>query len=172
MRQKLFIIFAQVMILGSMRMTPKLKNSQLWVFQDMPNPTKAPSCQKHFEANDRVERRASRIIGDSVVSGQLDPLALRRDVSSPCMLYRVSYDECSKKLFDLILVFDFHHSSGFRNAISTMLIADVLMPNISCSNFLPCMIGLWNDLPSALFPVDQADLKEKEVLLSERPATH
>ncbi|GBP66797.1 hypothetical protein EVAR_48205_1 [Eumeta japonica] len=53
--------------------------------------------------------------GEPSVSSQLYPLGLRRDVASLCRLYRIHYEECSKKLFYLIPNADFRQDSAHRH---------------------------------------------------------
>ena len=58
------------------------------------------ALQYQLEPFDRIQRRAVRVVGDQMICTGLDTLALRRDVSSLCVLYRIYYGECSGKLFD------------------------------------------------------------------------
>ncbi|VVD05208.1 unnamed protein product [Leptidea sinapis] len=51
---------------------------------------------------DRLQRRAARIVGDLVLCERLDHLALRRDVASLCVFYRIYHGECSDELYDII----------------------------------------------------------------------
>ncbi|GBP00940.1 Phosphoglycolate phosphatase 2 [Eumeta japonica] len=59
---------------------------------------------------DRIQRRVPRIVGDPIVSGQLDTLALRRDVASLYMLCH-PYEKCSEELFNLMPATDFRYGS-------------------------------------------------------------
>ncbi|GBO99471.1 hypothetical protein EVAR_71199_1 [Eumeta japonica] len=61
---------------------------------------------------DRYQSRVSRIASNPVVSSQLSSLALRKDVASSCMLYRIYYEERPEDLFNLIPVTDFRHRSS------------------------------------------------------------
>ncbi|GBP10984.1 hypothetical protein EVAR_5536_1 [Eumeta japonica] len=70
---------------------------------------------------------SSRIIGDPIISGQLYPLALRRDVASLYKLYRVYDGECSEELFDVIPATDFRHRSPRRKYISSILMSSILL---------------------------------------------
>ncbi|KAI8431702.1 hypothetical protein MSG28_016171 [Choristoneura fumiferana] len=58
---------------------------------------------------DRIQRRATRIVGCQRVSDRLDSLTLRRDVASLCILYRMYNGECSEELFGLIPAASFRH---------------------------------------------------------------
>ena len=57
-----------------------------------------------FLAFYRIHRRAIRIIGDPTICERLDTLALRRDVSSLCVLYRI-----------------YHHGSVLKNCLTCYL---------------------------------------------------
>ncbi|RVE41561.1 hypothetical protein evm_013795 [Chilo suppressalis] len=61
---------------------------------------------------DRIQRRAARIVDDQDLSDQLDPLALRRDVASLCVFYRIYHGECSEELFGLIPAAAFRHRTS------------------------------------------------------------
>ena len=56
---------------------------------------------------DRIQRRSARIIGDPMICERLDNLALRRDVSSLCVLYRIYHGEFSEELFDWLPTAEF-----------------------------------------------------------------
>ena len=51
---------------------------------------------------DRIQRRAARIVDDHAISMQIDPLALRREVASLSIFYRIYHGECSEELFGLL----------------------------------------------------------------------
>ncbi|RVE43066.1 hypothetical protein evm_012297 [Chilo suppressalis] len=61
---------------------------------------------------DRIQRRPARIVDDQDLSDQLDPLALRRDVASLCIFYRIYHGECSEELFGLIPAAAFRHRTS------------------------------------------------------------
>ncbi|RVE47192.1 hypothetical protein evm_008160 [Chilo suppressalis] len=61
---------------------------------------------------DRIQRRAARIVDDQDLSDQLDPLALRRDVATLCIFYRIYHGECSEELFGLIPAAAFRHRTS------------------------------------------------------------
>ena len=67
----------------------------------------AGASQYQLEPFDRIQRRAIRIIGDPMICKPLDTLALRRDASSLCVLYRIYHGECSEELFDLLPAAEF-----------------------------------------------------------------
>ncbi|GBP65412.1 hypothetical protein EVAR_103294_1 [Eumeta japonica] len=92
--------------------------------------------------------RATRIVDNPVITGQLDPLDLRRDVASLCVLYRVNYEECSKELFNVIPAADFHHRSVRRKYQQHHLDAWRSTTVRFMRNFLSHAVGFWNDLPN------------------------
>ena len=61
----------------------------------------AGAPQYQLEPFDRIQRRVVQIIRDPMICERLDTLALRRDMSSLCFLYRIYHGECSEELFDL-----------------------------------------------------------------------
>ena len=62
----------------------------------------AGAPQYQLEPFDRIQRRAVAIIGDTVIYERLNTLALRRDVASLCVLYRIYHGECPRELFELV----------------------------------------------------------------------
>ncbi|GBO99592.1 hypothetical protein EVAR_40427_1 [Eumeta japonica] len=68
---------------------------------------------------DRIQRGAPRIVGDLVVAGQLDPLILRRDVASLCLLNRgyQYYKKCFEELLHLVSVSNLHQRPLAGNTI-------------------------------------------------------
>ncbi|VVC98077.1 unnamed protein product [Leptidea sinapis] len=58
--------------------------------------------QYQLDPFDRVQRREARIVGDLALCERLDHLALRRDVASLCVFYRIYHGECSEELYDII----------------------------------------------------------------------
>ena len=114
----------------------------------------AGSPQYQLEPFDRIQRRAIRIIGDPIICERLDTLALRRDVSSLCVLYCIYHGECSGELFDLLPAAEFsnrtvryklkyhpHHLDTWQSTTVRFR-----------RNFLPRTTELWNGLPAAVFP--------------------
>lgn len=103
---------------------------------------------------DRVQRRAIRIVGDDVLAGQLDHLALRRDIASLCVFYRIYHGECSEELFDLIPAAQFH----YRTTRHKLKFHPYHLDNWQSTtvrfkrNFLPRTTTLWNRLPAEVFP--------------------
>ncbi|CAK1581331.1 unnamed protein product [Parnassius mnemosyne] len=76
--------------------------------------TGTPQCQ--LLPLDRIRRRAVRIVDDRVLSDRLDTLALRRDVASFCIFYRIYHGECSEELFGLIPAAKFHERTSRQNS--------------------------------------------------------
>ena len=67
----------------------------------------AGAPQYHLDLFDRIQRRAVRIIRDPMICAGLDTLALRRNVFSLCVLYRICHGESSEELFDLLPAAEF-----------------------------------------------------------------
>ena len=103
---------------------------------------------------DRLQRRAVRIIDDSRLTDRLDPLALRRDVGSLCVFYRIYNGECSEELFGIIPAAEFHsrtarHRLNYHpHHLDVWRSSTVRFTRI----FFPRTTKLWNDLPAAVFP--------------------
>ncbi|XP_038221266.1 uncharacterized protein LOC119839131 [Zerene cesonia] len=105
---------------------------------------------------DRVQRRAVRIIDDPVIADSLDPLALRRDVASLCVFYRLYNGDCSEELFDVIPAADFHNRTSRHKLKYHPHHLDAWRSTTVrfSRHFLPRTTILWNDLPSSVFPKD------------------
>ncbi|CAG5046898.1 unnamed protein product [Parnassius apollo] len=107
----------------------------------------------------RIQRRAARIIDDRVLSDRLDSLALRRDVASLCILFRIYHGECSEELFGLIPAAKFRErttrqtSRYYPHHLDAWWSTTVRFKR----SFLPRTTSLWNSLPPAIFP-DRYDL--------------
>ncbi|XP_045510061.1 uncharacterized protein LOC123705360 [Colias croceus] len=108
---------------------------------------------------DRIQRRATRLVDDPRITDRLDSLALRRDVASLCVFYRIYHGECSDELFGTIPAAEFHHRTARHKLkyhpqhLDTWRSSTVRFRR----NFLPRTTPLWNDLPSSAFP-DRYDL--------------
>ncbi|CAK1595972.1 unnamed protein product [Parnassius mnemosyne] len=76
--------------------------------------TGSPQCQ--LLPLDRIQRRVARIVDDRVLSDRLDSLALRRDVASLCIFFRIYHGECSEELFGLIPAAKFHERISWQNS--------------------------------------------------------
>ncbi|CAK1596277.1 unnamed protein product [Parnassius mnemosyne] len=74
----------------------------------------APQCQ--LLRLDRIQRRATRIVDDRVLSDRLDSLALRIDVASLCIFLCIYHGECSEELFVLIPAAKFHERTSRQNS--------------------------------------------------------
>ncbi|GBO98890.1 hypothetical protein EVAR_307_1 [Eumeta japonica] len=95
---------------------------------------------------------SSRIVADPAIPGQLEPLALCRDVAYLCMLYCVYDVKCFEELFNLFHTAEYcqrsarrqhqHHLDGWRS--TTVLFV---------RNFLSRTVKLENELPSAMFSI-------------------
>ncbi|CAH2094107.1 unnamed protein product [Euphydryas editha] len=105
---------------------------------------------------DSVQRRAVRIVDDPILTSDIEPLSLRRDVASLCVLYRLYNGLCSEELFEMVPTATFYHRTArHRQGIH----AHTLQPQWSRTvryqrNFLPRTIRLWNELPAEVFPQD------------------
>ncbi|CAF4900062.1 unnamed protein product [Pieris macdunnoughi] len=108
---------------------------------------------------DRIQRRAVRIVDDQSLSEWLDPLALRRDVGSLCIFYRIYHGECSEELFGLIPAAEFHHRTSRQNTKFHPYHLDVRRSTTErfSRQFLPRTTTMWNQLPIEVFP-NQFDL--------------
>ncbi|CAF4763426.1 unnamed protein product [Pieris macdunnoughi] len=108
---------------------------------------------------DRIQRRAVQIVDDQSLSERLDPLALRRDVGSLCIFYRIFHGECSEELFGLIPAAEFHHRTSRQNTKFHPYHLDVRRSTTErfSRQFLPRTTTMWNQLPTEVFP-NQFDL--------------
>ena len=118
-------------------------------------PIGAPKYQ--LDQFDRIQRRAVRIVEDPLICERLDILALRRDVSSLCVLYRIYYiyyGECSEELFDLLPAAEFSNRTVLHNLIYHPHHLDTWQSTAVRfrRNFLPRASELCNGLPAAVFP--------------------
>lgn len=103
---------------------------------------------------DSVQKRAVRIVDDPILTSDIEPLSLRRDLASLCVLYRLYNGLCSEELFEMMPTATFYHRTArHRQGIH----AHTLQPKWSRTvrfqrNFLPRTIRLWNELPAEVFP--------------------
>ena len=67
----------------------------------------AGAPQYQLDPYDRIQRRAVRIVGDPMFCAGLDKLALRRDVFSLCVLYRIYHGEYSGNCLTFYLLPNF-----------------------------------------------------------------
>ncbi|CAK1592983.1 unnamed protein product [Parnassius mnemosyne] len=117
----------------------------------------APQCQ--LLPLDRIQRRAARIVDDRALSDRLDSLALRRDVASLCIFFRIYHGECSEELFGLIPAAKFHERTSRQNSrYHPHHLDDWRSTTVRFRRcFLPRTTSLWNSLPPGIFP-DRYDL--------------
>lgn len=104
---------------------------------------------------DSIQRRATRIVDDPLLTHGLDTLSLRRDVSSLCVFYRLYNGKCSEELFSLVPPSLFRHRTLRRWERFHPHHLDAWHPsNVRASrSFLPRTCKLWNDLPPEVFPL-------------------
>lgn len=107
---------------------------------------------------DRIQRRATRIVDNPDISKRLDPLALRRDVASLCILYRIYNGECSEELFGLIPATTFRQHSTRRKCHPHHLDVWCSITVRFSRHFLPRTTALWNKLSPEVFP-NQYDIQ-------------
>ncbi|CAH2092460.1 unnamed protein product [Euphydryas editha] len=69
----------------------------------------AGAPQYQLQPLDSIQRRAVRIVNDPILTDGLEPLSIRRDVGSLCVLYRLYNGECSEELFDMVPSSRFYH---------------------------------------------------------------
>ncbi|XP_045496949.1 uncharacterized protein LOC123695220 [Colias croceus] len=103
---------------------------------------------------DRLQRRACRIVDLPELTDRLDPLALRRDVASLCVFYRIYNGECSEELFALIPPAQFHHRTARHKQKYHPHHLDAWRSTTVrfARHFLPRATLLWNTLPPSVFP--------------------
>lgn len=112
------------------------------------------SAKYLLDALDRLQRRASRIIGDEEVSNHLEPLQLRRDVASLSAFYRLYHGECSEELFSLIPPSPFllrTTRAGLRCHRQTVTTIPTRTKKFG-NSFLCRTVKKWNSLPAHIFP--------------------
>ncbi|CAF4818551.1 unnamed protein product [Pieris macdunnoughi] len=115
----------------------------------------------HLEGKAKLasKKLAVRIVDDQSLFERLDPLALRRDVGSLCIFYRIYHGECSEELFGLIPAAEFHHRTSRQNTKFHPYHLDVCRSTTErfSRQFLPRTTTMWNQLPIEVFP-NQFDL--------------
>lgn len=144
-RSKQYFTPGQRLLLYKAQVRPHLEYcSHLWAG--------APAYQ--LGPCDSIQRRATRIVDDTVLTSDIEPLGLRRDVASLCVFYRLYNGVCSEELFDMMPTATFYHRTArHRQGVHP----HTLEPNWSRTarfqrNFLPRTIRLWNELPGEVFP--------------------
>ncbi|XP_045499440.1 uncharacterized protein LOC123697067 [Colias croceus] len=114
---------------------------------------------------DRLQRRASRIVDRPELTDRLDPLALRRDVASLCIFYRIYNGECSDELFGLVPAAKFHNRTARHKLKYHPHHLDAWRSSTVrfSRHFLPRTTLLWNKLPASVFPknFDMGTFKKK-----------
>lgn len=112
------------------------------------------SAQYLFDALDKLQRRAIRIIGNVEITKTLEPLQLRRDIASLAVFYRMYHGECSEELFQLIPPSPFlsrNTRAGLRCHRFTVEEIPSRTKRFGAS-YLCRTIKVWNSLPTHVFP--------------------
>jgi hypothetical protein len=112
------------------------------------------SAKYPLDALDRLQRRAVRIIDDEEVTRHLEPLQLRRDISSLSVFYRLFHEESSEELFALIPPSPFHYRTTRAGQRCHHFTVDSIPTRTKKfgNSFLCRTISKWNSLPSHVFP--------------------
>ena len=103
---------------------------------------------------DRVESKAIRLINDHTLTSSLDPLSLRRKVSSLSLYYRYYFGHCSSELLERIPQSLRRPRSTRQAAFSHRYSVELCNPRIDRYGdcFFPSTSRLWNSLPASVFP--------------------
>ena len=108
----------------------------------------------HVSLLDRVESKALRLIGDPSITSCIDPLSLRRKVSSLSLFYRYYHGHCSQELAGCVppplLRPRRTRQSASAHRFSVQLENSRIGRVGDC--FFPTTSALWNALPSHVFP--------------------
>ena len=113
----------------------------------------AGAPKTHLRLLDRVEKRAKNLIGQQL-SGELQPLSVRRDVASLSLFYRYYFGRCSSALNECVPKPKVFSRSTRRASPLTCYHVDVERSR-TCSrsnSFFIRTSQLWNQLPSNCFP--------------------
>ncbi|XP_045499423.1 uncharacterized protein LOC123697050 [Colias croceus] len=114
----------------------------------------ARAPQQYLLPFDRIQRRAVRLVGEPSLTDRLDTLALRRDIASLCVLYRIYYGECSEELFGTLPTAEFHYRTARHKQKYHPHHLDCWRSTTVRfkRSFFPRTTVLWNQLPSTVFP--------------------
>ncbi|XP_045511061.1 uncharacterized protein LOC123705984 [Colias croceus] len=114
----------------------------------------AGAPQQYLLPFDRIQRRAVRLVNEPSLTDRLDTLALRRDVASLCVLYRIYYGECSEELFGTLPAAEFHHRTARHRQQYHPHHLDCWQSTTVRfkRSFFPRTTDIWNKLPHAAFP--------------------
>ena len=103
---------------------------------------------------DRVESKAFRLINNPNLTSSLDPLSLRRNVSSLSLFYRYFFGRCSVELAGCVPPPLARPRNTRQASSSHNYCVEVVNARVNRYNdcFFPSTSKLWNSLPASVFP--------------------
>ena len=103
---------------------------------------------------DRIESKTIFLIGDPSLTSTLDPLSLRRKVTSLSLFYRYYFGHCSDELAACIPPPMARPRSTRQATFAHNYCVELSNVRINrfSDGFLPSTSHLWNSLPSSVFP--------------------
>ena len=112
----------------------------------------APAC--HLSLLDRIQQRATNLVGQDLASS-LEPLSVRRSVSSSSLFYRYFHGLCAERLSLVVPpVRTFTRSTRFAASSHPFTVSVPKANTVRYSNsFFPHTAALWNSLPVSCFPL-------------------
>ena len=113
----------------------------------------AGAPRTHLAPLDRVERRVKNLVGQ-VLSEELQPLSVRRDVASLSLFYRYYFGRCSPALSDCVPQPKvFSRSTRAASSSSMFQVESERSRTVSRSrSFFVRTSQMWNRLPQSVFP--------------------